>query len=501
MPQLKKASLVEITSEPIAKQLGTPIDVQFNPTSLKLNVTNAIEGAVSRGRQARQYIGASSSSLSMDLVFDTADEGSTESPRSVAEKIAMVERFVLPKEIGKDKQSVPKLRFQWGKLIFDGVANGIDIDFEHFAADGTPLRAKVRLQIKEQLASYQLLETGPGAARKGSAALPGAVSFGAGAQASAGFSAGAGIGAGASFGAGASAGFGAQVGGQVGVALAGETAAEFAARVGVDPSAWRGLQADLSAGLSLEAGAEVGFDLGLSANGGLGLTVGAEASAEVSVEAAFGLGASGGAGSENSSGGISLASQAEAERQAGFALAAAGGVAGALASVENHHATAAANQGRAAFTRPTTAAGATAAGATPATEVTPAPFARPSGSHQERSPLRESGRAQASRPAAETKAQPAPAPPRADRRAGSFGRGVPLRPVRGAAAEQRALGGDAPLRAVPTVPPWQALPAHDAGRQRADEIQGQRRPSRPCGCACDDPFRATQDRRRRGDGE
>ena len=59
-------------------------------------------------------IGANATVLSLELVFDTADEGTTDSPRSVREKTAAVERFVLPRQSqGDNKNQVPpKLRFQ-----------------------------------------------------------------------------------------------------------------------------------------------------------------------------------------------------------------------------------------------------------------------------------------------------------------------------------------------------------------------------------------------------
>lgn len=57
--------------------------VQFNPTTLRLTLTNRVEGGQSQGKQVRQHLGPSSTTLSLDLIFDTADEGTTENPRSV----------------------------------------------------------------------------------------------------------------------------------------------------------------------------------------------------------------------------------------------------------------------------------------------------------------------------------------------------------------------------------------------------------------------------------
>ena len=134
---------------------SNPIEVQFNPTSLGLQITNKTDNGKAKGRQTKQYMGKTSTELTLELVFDTADEGTPEAPRSVREKTAMVERFVLPKA-GRT-QAPPKLRFRWDKLIIDGLVESVHVDFDLFAANGTPLRAKVKLTLKEQDSKYELV--------------------------------------------------------------------------------------------------------------------------------------------------------------------------------------------------------------------------------------------------------------------------------------------------------------------------------------------------------
>src|SRR6185369_21645 len=102
-------------------------------------------------------------------------------------------------------------------------------------------------------------------------------------------------------------------------------AAEFAARVGVDPTAWRGIAAgQIDGTLSLPAGAEIGFDASLSAGAGLGVSAGLEAKVAPSIEASFGLSPDG-AGREAAAASLTAP---------GFALSAAGGVAAALETVD-----------------------------------------------------------------------------------------------------------------------------------------------------------------------
>ncbi len=176
MGELAKATLQEITSDEQATPVGEPVKVQFNPTTLRLALSNTASGGETRGSPARQYLGSSSTTLTLDLVFDTADEGTTDQPRDVREKTALVEKFVIPRGQGEDKSAPPKLRFHWGTLIIDGVVDNVSLDFDHIAADGTPLRAKVGLSIKEQNSKYMFLEQGPGANSSGGAPAPGSAS-------------------------------------------------------------------------------------------------------------------------------------------------------------------------------------------------------------------------------------------------------------------------------------------------------------------------------------
>ena len=257
MSDLSKAMLQEIEAGRSAKPVaGTELYVQFNPQSLKLALANKVEGGDSSGRQKRQYLGKTSTTLTFDLVFDTADQGTTESPMSVRTQTAMVERFVLPKGQGNQKQAPPKCRFSWDKLVIDGIIEDITIDFELFAANGTPLRAKVGVTLKEQDAKYELLQTGAGANNAASATLPGQSGTGPGSAA------------------GGPTDRSAQ-------ALGGESAADFAVRMGLDPGAWRGIAGQLGGGasLSLTAGASIGFSASLSADAGIGISAGVDVGA------------------------------------------------------------------------------------------------------------------------------------------------------------------------------------------------------------------------------
>lgn len=441
MPALEKARLMEIDADEAAKVVsGSEIPVQFNPASLKLSLANKVETQDTRGQQLRQYLGKTSTTLAFELQFDTSDEGSTDSPVSVRTRTSAIERFVLPKGTGKQKQKPPKARFIWKDLQVDGIIEDLSIDFDLFAADGTPLRAKMSVTMKEQDAKYQRGKIGPGANSATGVGLPGAAGAGPGS-----FGGGIGVSAGVTAGLSAGVGVSATLGDSTRLALSGESAAEFAARAGLDPAAWRGVTGGLDNTLSLKAGAEIDFSSSLTAGSGVGVNTGVDAGATASPEAQVGLDVRGAVPTPAA---ISLGSPGAS---AGFALAAAGGVVAAINTVQTVKAGSAANAAKAAF----------ASGF-------------------------------AIEPPADDNKRTSSTP---DARIASFGFGVPLRDRVSPGAEMRngALSGRIPLRphgragdAVdpnpdPTAAPWIRLPA-DRSRKVADAAQRARRPSRPCGC-------------------
>ncbi|HEX7239713.1 MAG TPA: hypothetical protein VF263_05580 [Longimicrobiaceae bacterium] len=493
MSGLTKAMLYRLStgSTPTREE---EIPVQFNPASLKLSLTAQSDEGQSRGRPNTQYTGNSATELAFDLVFDTADEvGADGGARSVREKTGKIEQFVLPAESGGSRQSPPRVEFEWGGLTLQGTISSLAIDFDLFAEDGKPLRAKMSVTIKEQDPKYALLQSGPGSATEANAPNPGAAT-----PAAPGSSGG---------------GASSPSTNRTGIALGGESAADFAVRMGLDAGAWRGLSAGLEGTLSLSAGLEIDFDASLSLSAGIGISAGFEADLGISLEASLGL---------QASVGVSAGGSAGASTSAGFALSAAGGVQASVETVRIAKAQAAAGATIAAFgatgvsasaALPTgggsTVAAGRAAGFLPAATSTAAGAA--SGAAAAYSGAASQGAAAATvvtgtttpsvSPADATSAVPsAYAPPRADPRAVGYGFGVPLRPRNEGAAQASAgvvalrpysVARDTPVARDPTTPPWVQLPAASAPKKgtvggtaagRGSSGQGGGRTG--CGCGC-----------------
>jgi contractile injection system tube protein len=469
MPNLEKAKLFKLDRRNPNRVDGDPIPVQFNPASMHFVLSSTTDGPGTPARQAEQSLGAGNLTLTLDLHFDTADEGATDAPHNVRLKTAQVAQFMQPTR--GSREAPPRVRFAWGDFQIDGVMGSYTEDVDLFSPQGVPLRAKVSISIRGQNPDVAANRTGAGVATGAGATTPGG-GGGGGAVGTIGF--GASLSVGASLSLAASVSLGADV--TTGVAIGGESAAEFAARMGVDPGAWRGIAGGLDSTVSIEAGTEIDVSAGLSSSAGVGAATGVEASAAVPLDAAVGL--AGERAAPQRSG-------AAPGTAAGFALAAAGGVQSAVETVRIADTAAKASGAKEAFAL------------APRAATPPAAPSAPPAASQPRPPLRA---AELPVAAAQRPAPPAPPPPRADARATTFGYGVPLRPRVTGAADERAgaVGGlvlvaarvrvatEAPVTPDRTAAPWLALPAADPGRSAADAKQDLTRPT--CSCGCNEPI-------------
>jgi hypothetical protein len=417
--ELKKAYLQEVSSKPTANPApanAAKIEVQINPATLRYQMASTVDFSKDAGRQKTTYQG-STSTLSFDLVFDTADEGSTDQPIDVRTRTRQLERFVLP-DMKQPKAAPPRLQFTYGTFTVIGVMTTLNQDFDLFSATGVPLRAKCAVTIKEQKPEFDAKLAGPGANTGKGATQPVPPPAGPG-------SAGPGTSAAAPPPAGTTPPAPTD---RTSTALAGETASDFAQRMGLDPRAWKGLQG-ITDPLRLQAGQQIDFSSSLSSGAGIGVEVGATA------DIGTGAGPSGaGAAPPSAAGAAGPASGAVPAQLPldGPDLTAAGGLARALDRTAAATAASAASVTRQAFAAP--------AAPSPAAPSPPGP-------------------------------SPAAAVNTADPRALGYGFGVPLRPRLGVTGPitvglvrelhtNVASGGDQPPQTSdPTVPGWLALSA------------------------------------------
>jgi hypothetical protein len=317
---------------------GDPIPVQFNPASLHISRKNNVdEGGVTAKTQKRQHPSQQGSTLSFDLEFDTAEQGSPGSYVDVRRWTALVRQFVEPPPT-QPKNPSPAVRFAWGTLVYDGIIGEITEELDYFAPDGTPLHAKVSVKIDEQNFQYEANREGPGTRDDSAATSPGGSASRT--TPARGLHPPPGAGPGSS---------GTSSPQLVVQARAGESVQELVAREGLDPAAWRAAMEGLDSPISLEAGASVQLGAEITAGIGIGLTAGFTAGpAPASPQAlAAALGAP-----QPADDGPAADEAAGDPRAAGFALTAAGGVAAAAAAVTTAGNSAAVARARASFATP-----------------------------------------------------------------------------------------------------------------------------------------------------
>ena len=120
------------------------IPLHFNPSEYKLKKENTFAEIPIPGLESPplQYVRGGARVLSMDLLVDTSDE------------LKDVRKEYVRKLEGLLKQKAklhapPIVDFVWGKRLFHGVLQSLEVTYVLFHSDGKPLRAKLAVVMKE----------------------------------------------------------------------------------------------------------------------------------------------------------------------------------------------------------------------------------------------------------------------------------------------------------------------------------------------------------------
>ncbi|MBD9360184.1 CIS tube protein [Methylomonas fluvii] len=299
MIAIERGKLIPVSGDNDSPDLDNAIDVQFNPSSLKVSLSNTLkENARNGNSRSAQFVDKSSSNLTIELIFDTtyieqpggAGQGSGQTASSAGsnssskkaieqgsdvrlETKKIADTFIKPVEDGKKMKAPKRCLFQWGAFEFLGLVQSFDETLDFFSPEGRPLRATVSLKLSED--RYQFRNR---AVEQAARNTPSLSSTGAGPQ-----------------------------GGS------GQTAAPVPGTSGEGAGNWRdtslfnGIESprmpslsvvavpsvSLSASMGISAGIGLGLSAGVNISGGIGANVSASLSASVNV----------GAGSVNSAGG------------------------------------------------------------------------------------------------------------------------------------------------------------------------------------------------------
>jgi len=165
----RKALLVEL-AENLEDDLpaGKTVTVQFNPESLKLSFANQIQNNASSntagtpagggkggsggdqagGTQGRQFIGAGTTKLSVQLWFDAGQAG-VDDVRKLSQEVIY---FIKGKKAQSDPSKFlpPGVRFSWGSFNFKGLIDSIEETIDYFSPEGKPLRSTLSMAMSQQ---------------------------------------------------------------------------------------------------------------------------------------------------------------------------------------------------------------------------------------------------------------------------------------------------------------------------------------------------------------
>ena len=168
MAEPARAKLIELDAEFHKLDGGKSTNVQFNPETLKVTYANQLsqqggggkqDASAKKGKQpsgnqaggaARQFLGTSTTKLSMTLWFDVTGVGG-DGAADVTKLTAPVRYFITPQKAGKAKLLLPpNVRFEWGAFAFDGSFDSLEESYEFFSDQGRPLRAQLGLSMSRQ---------------------------------------------------------------------------------------------------------------------------------------------------------------------------------------------------------------------------------------------------------------------------------------------------------------------------------------------------------------
>lgn len=120
------------------------IDFRFNPTEYQLQKSNNFSEIAIPGLESPpiQFVRGSSEKLTVELLADTSD-----TLKDV--RLEYVNKVRDLMRINKESHAPPVVKFVWGKNEFKGVIDSLNVTYTLFSPEGTPLRAKLSLTLKE----------------------------------------------------------------------------------------------------------------------------------------------------------------------------------------------------------------------------------------------------------------------------------------------------------------------------------------------------------------
>ncbi|NPV90560.1 MAG: LysM peptidoglycan-binding domain-containing protein [Firmicutes bacterium] len=131
------------------------IKVLFNPNEYTIDTTNKYHFQKVPGLSApiAQFISGETDNLTMDLYFDTYEQGTD--VRNHTNKIVGL------MEVDSDLHTPPVCRFVWGSLDFKGVVEKVNQRYTMFLDSGLPVRAVLKVTFRQAVKVTEQLQQTP----------------------------------------------------------------------------------------------------------------------------------------------------------------------------------------------------------------------------------------------------------------------------------------------------------------------------------------------------
>lgn len=152
---LVKAQIKVLDADAVDASRGLPgtIEVQFNPNQYQLEKAAQLAeiGIPGIDSPLLQFIRGQNERLTLELFFDTTDDGTGDGARDVRQQTNQIYQLV---KIQPKTHAPPRVLVSWASLGFKAVVESVRQTFTMFSTGGVPLRATVNVTFRE----YKALE-------------------------------------------------------------------------------------------------------------------------------------------------------------------------------------------------------------------------------------------------------------------------------------------------------------------------------------------------------
>ncbi|MFB9958707.1 CIS tube protein [Agromyces bracchium] len=142
MSSLEKATLTNLVT-------GRRVSVQFNPEEYTVDRESTFAQLAVPGLSAPlvQFVNGNAQTIQLDLLVDTTEENPA-GPAGTDVRV-LVRDVTSLMDIDPDLHAPPPVVFAWGEFTFTCIVQKASQSFVLFRADGTPLRARLKVTLSE----------------------------------------------------------------------------------------------------------------------------------------------------------------------------------------------------------------------------------------------------------------------------------------------------------------------------------------------------------------